>query len=651
MIELIEVSKSFGSKKLFENFTLRIGAGERVALVGPNGCGKSTIFSIIVGNISPDSGRVEMKKGLNIGYLPQEVFESARSDFSLLEYCVRNARGIGALLEEKTMLEDKVSQGGAEQGQMERILEVEDALNLRGFQEIWGEAERVLLGLGFSLDDLRCPTSTLSGGLLMRGELARLLLDRPDCLLLDEPLNHLDLEGILFLEDFVRSFDGAVVFVAHDREFINRVAQKVVEVTKDGAVTYKGRSGENIYDRYKQEREKAIELAWKRFEEQQARIKEIEEFIARNRVRKDRAQVVQSRIKMLEKMERLEPPEPVRRVKFKFPQPPRAPEIVLSLEDVGHAYGDKWVFRHIFLSLRRGEKAALVGVNGAGKTTLLRICAGVVAPSQGKRVLAENVSVGYFSQDQLEVLRSDRTVLENMMEVADSQTVSFVRPILGAFLFGDDDIDKKVCVLSGGERARLALSRLLLRPKALLVMDEPTNHLDIASREVLETALKEYEGTVLFVSHDRKFMDNVATCVLELKDGNLTRFEGNYSYYASKIAGAQSESTQAKRGIEGGAKIRREQEKQRRREEAQRRNLVYAMMKPLKEKVAQIEAKITSIEEELRQIEAELVLPDLYKDTERAIALTQRAKELRKTLDGLYEEWSMAADELQQISR
>jgi ATP-binding cassette subfamily F protein 3 len=322
---------------------------------------------------------------------------------------------------------------------------------------------------------------------------------------------------------------------------------------------------------------------------------------------------------------------------------------VLSLEDVGHAYGDKWVFRHIFLSLRRGEKAALVGVNGAGKTTLLKICAGVVAPSQGKRVLAENVSVGYFSQDQLEVLRSDSTVLENMMEVADSQTVSFVRPILGAFLFGDDDIDKKVCVLSGGERARLALSRLLLRPKALLVMDEPTNHLDIASREVLETALKENEGTVLFVSHDRKFMDNVATCILELKDGKLTRFEGNYSYYASKIACVQTETPQAKRGDDSGAKMRREQEKQRRREEALRRNLVYAMMKPLKEKVAQIEAKITSTEEELRQIEAELVLPDLYKDTERAIALTQRAKELRKTLDGLYEEWSRAADELQQI--
>jgi len=237
------------------------------------------------------------------------------------------------------------------------------------------------------------------------------------------------------------------------------------------------------------------------------------------------------------------------------------------------------------------------------------------------------------------------------MEVADSQTASLVRPILGAFLFGDDDIDKKVCVLSGGERARLALARLLLRPKGLLVMDEPTNHLDIASREVLETALREYEGTLLFVSHDRKFMDNVATCVFELKDGKLTRFEGNFSYYASKVAGSETEPVQPKVRHDERARMRREQEKQRRREEALKRNLLYAMMKPLKEKVAHIEAKITSTEEELRKIEAELVLPDLYKDTERAIALTQRAKELRKALDQLYDEWSKAADELQQMNQ
>jgi len=647
VIELIDVSKSYGAQHLFRGVNFRVGPRDRTALVGPNGTGKTTLFRIMLGEISPDEGRVEMMKGLRIGYLAQEVYPSLAEDLSIAEYCVRMARGVGGLLDEKSDLMARIDAGESTEAVVGRLAEVEDCLLASEAESLPGEAEAVLKGLGFTDRDLERPLSKLSGGLLMRVELARLLLDAPDLLILDEPINHLDLEGILWFEEYMRGFNGAVVTVAHDREFLNRTVDRIVEVSTTGVIDFGGNPNLPVYDRYLQERARAVDLAWKRFEEQQARIKDIEEFIVRNRVRKDRAQVVQSRIRALDKIDRLDPPESRRSVRFRFSQPPRSPSLVLSLESATQKYDDRVVFEELDLRMLRGEKVALVGVNGAGKSTLLRLVAGVMAPTCGRRKLSDRTSSGYYAQDQYEVLRPGGTLHQHMLEVADTDTAPKVRGVLGAFLFQEDDLDKKVETLSGGERARLMLSRMLLQPHGLLVMDEPTNNLDIASREVLEKALKEYDGTVLFTTHDRRFMDNVATVVFELDGGVLTRYEGNYSYYSSKkVEQGVADQDRAPRKQRKKKASRRDIDKNRKREEAERRNRMYRLLRPLKEKVVEFEASIESLESELKVVEDRLVSPELYEDIDRAREEGERAKELRAKLDGLYEVWEKAADEL-----
>ena len=650
VIELIDVTKSFGAQKLFKGVNFRIGPGDRTALVGPNGTGKTTLFRIILQDVSPDEGRLELKKGLRIGYLPQEIYPSLAQDLSIREYCIREARGVGALQDERADLLGRIDQGEATEKVVTRLAEVEDHLLVRDADALPGEADAVLTGLGFSANDLARPLSQMSGGLLMRVELARMLLDDPDVMILDEPINHLDLEGILWFEDYLRAYKGAVLIVAHDREFLNRTVVRIVEVSRTGAVDFGGSLNLPVYDRYLEERAKAMDLARKRYDEQQARIKDIEEFIVRNRVRKDRAQVVQSRIRALEKVERLEPPETEHKVRFRFPQPARTPALVLSMDSLAHRYGDTTVFEDLEVRLHRGEKVALVGVNGAGKSTLLRLVAGVMEATGGHRKLADKVDTAYYAQDQFEVLKSDRTVHQHMLDVSDTRTAPHVRGVLGAFLFRDDDVDKKVGTLSGGERARLMLSRILLQPHGLLVMDEPTNHLDIASREILENALKDYEGTVLFTTHDRRFMDTVCTAVYELDEGRLVRFEGNYSYYASKKAERSAAGSPVDTPSKTGAPkevTQKDLEKARKRYEADRRNRLYRLLKPLKEKVSGFETDIEVLENELKAVEETLMAPDLYQDIERAREEGLRARELRSRLDGLYQKWTGAAEELQ----
>jgi ATP-binding cassette subfamily F protein 3 len=508
----------------------------------------------------------------------------------------------------------------------------------------------VLLGIGFARDDLDRPLRTLSGGLLMRAELARLLLDRPDLLLLDEPTNHLDLEGIEWFERYLDGFAGSVVVVAHDRMFLNRTCQRLVEVSRRGATDYGGNLNLSVYDRYVTEREKAVDLAWKKYQEQVATIEDQERFIQANKVRKDRAGVVQSRIRMLEKLPRLEPPDTIRRVRFTFPQPPRSPDLVLALEGVERRYGERVVFRGLDLRLHRGEKLALVGVNGAGKSTLLRLVAGRTQPDAGERRQAERCEVGWFAQDQFEVLDPARTVEQQVLEVADAATGPHVKGLLGAFLFQTDDFDKKVASLSGGEKARLMLARLLLQPFGLLVLDEPTNHLDIASREVLEAALRDHQGTILFTTHDRRFMDNVATAVLEMSDGRLARYEGNYTDYTVRkdaLAAAAPVAQTSALAADRGTPSPREVDAARKRDEAERRNRLYRALKPLKDRVAGLESRIDALEAELRVLDAELVSPDLYHDLDRARVTGQKARDLRSRLDALYGQWTGAAGELE----
>ncbi len=652
MIDLIDISKSFGARRLFAGVTLRVGDHERVGLVGPNGTGKTTLFRIMMGEMSADDGRVEAKKGIRLGHLAQEIHPSRAMDLTLLAYCVREVRGVGPLLDERAELVAAIDAGKHDEARIHRLAEVGELLLHRNADALPKKAESVLIGLGFDHSDLDRPLKTMSGGLLMRAELARLLLDAPDLLLLDEPTNHLDLEGLRWFEDYLKGFSGAVVLVAHDREFLNRTVDRVVEVSVRGATDFGGDPRLPVYDRYVLERAKAIELAWKKYDEQQTLIKDLEEFIAKNRANASRASGAQSRVKVLERMERLEPPEVVRKVRFAFPQPPRSADLVCSLEHVTRRYGPRTVFQGLDLRAHRGERLALVGVNGAGKSSLLRMVAGVAEPDEGTRLVADGVRIGYFSQDQFEVLQPERTLHQHMLEVADTKTTPAVRPILGAFLFGEDDLDKKVITLSGGEKARLLLARLLLQPFGLLVLDEPTNHLDIASREVLETALREHQGTIVFTTHDRRFMDTLATSVVELRDGRLTRYPGNYTYYVSKVGDPFATAARTSTGPVADARtgvVQRDLERERKRDEAERRNRMYRILKPLRDRVEAGEADIAALETELKALDEALVQPDLYQDPVRARELGQQARDVRTRLEVAYEEWSEAAEELGRV--
>ena len=653
MIDLIDVKKSFGSRVLFSGVNLRVNPRDRLGLVGPNGTGKTTLFRIITGEISPDAGRVETMKNVRLGYLAQEVHPSSAGGMGLADYIVQNARGAGRLMREKAdclaaleALGHGDEHDAAHVSLAKKLAHIDDRLLAIDADHMPGKARSILVGLGFAPEDVDRPMNSMSGGLLMRVELARLLLDEPDVLLLDEPTNHLDLEGILWFEDYLSSFKGAVVMIAHDRQFLNRTVTHVVEVGPNGATDFGGDPSLPVYDRYVEERAKWVELQWKRYYEQQERIAEMEDYIARNRARLSSASAAQSRMKALDKIDRMEPPGSLKKVHFKFPTPPRTPDLALSVEDVTRRYGERVVFRDLNLRLHRGEKMCLIGLNGAGKSTLLRLCAGIAKPDEGRVAVLDTVKVGYFAQDSYEILNPESTVEKTMLEVADFNTAPHVRSILGAFLFSDDDYDKKVVTLSGGEKARLVLARLLLQPFGVLVLDEPTNHLDIASREILESAMLQHTGAVIFTTHDRRFMDNVATATVELKDGQATRWEGNYSYYLSRTGGLLAQPAEQKRETDQGAAQKRAADRDRKRDEAERRNRMYRILKPLRDRVESYEKQISALETELKVVEDELVSPNLYEDLDRARVVSEQARDLRARLDTIFDEWTAAAEEL-----
>ncbi|MGE5827560.1 MAG: ABC-F family ATP-binding cassette domain-containing protein, partial [Micromonosporaceae bacterium] len=484
MIQLDDISKGFGGQLLFRDLTWRIAERERIGLVGPNGAGKTTLCRILAGMEEPDSGQVSRPRGVTVGYLAQEAAGQAS----------------GSVLAEA----------------------------LSGFEALGGyrletQARAILSGLGFRPDQLMQPLTVFSGGWRMRAALARLLLLAPSLLLLDEPTNHLDLASLAWLEDFLTGYDGTVVVVSHVRYFLNRMVTSVADLTPEGLVVYPG-----DYDDFLVEREARRELLEARARNQAKRIAEVERFIERFRYKATKARQVQSRIKMLDKVERLEVPGARRQVHFAFPEPPRTGRRVATLTGIHKAYGDNVVYAGVDVAVERGDRLALVGDNGAGKSTLLKILAGVLPFDRGERTLGSHVAVHYYAQHQLDALDSTRTVLEELEAVAPESTHTRLRTILGAFLFSGDSVDKKVAVLSGGEKARLALARMLVRPAALLCLDEPTNHLDLASREVLESALAEFPGTIVFISHDRYFINRIATVVVEVARGQLTPYPGSY---------------------------------------------------------------------------------------------------------------------------
>lgn len=641
MIEVKNISKYYGSKTILEDVDLFIGREDRIGIVGLNGAGKTTLFRIIMNEESPDEGIVTRPNKLRIGYLSQDVYIKARPDVTVIEECVLDVRGIGDLISKKEALQAELMHADQEKSASlaMRLGEVEDELVHAGYQSIDAQARTVLSGLGFAPDDMQQPTSKLSGGYMMRLQIAKILLSRPDLMLLDEPTNHLDLESLVFLENYIKNYKGAFCVATHDRAFLNRAVKKIWELERGRVTVYTGG-----FDSYKRLKAEAIRHQLKQYEEQQAKINDAKEFIARNRVRKDKARLIQSRKRFLEGLELIEKPIFQKTVNIHFPQPPKGPDKVAVLQGITKSFGKKQVLKGAELTLSRGERVVLVGRNGAGKTTLLRIIAGVMSEDAGNMKLGRGVEVGYYAQDQLEVMNPQSTPFQEVLEIADPETVPRIRGLLGAFRFSSEDINKKIMVLSGGEKARVALCRLLIRRPSLLVMDEPTNHLDIPSMDMLEQALKDFSGTVIMVSHDRQFIDSIATRVVEVDFGRLQSYLGNYSYYLRK----KSSLKKPKNNVNKPGSDRQSDKKEKRKLEAQLRNQRYRVIEPLRKRVQALEARIEKTEAGVDKLNLELADPGLYEYPKKASDTALKVKELKALLDDLMLDWERAHRKLQQ---
>ena len=621
MVQLEAVSKSYGGQRLFDDLSWRILGGERIGLVGPNGVGKTTLCRLLAGVEEPDSGRVSRERGATVGYLPQEVGGAASG--SVLAEALSGFDDVWAL---ERQLEEMGAALAADPSEAltARYGELQHRFEARGGYRLEAEAKVILGGLGFGPEDVHRALAEFSGGWRMRSALARLLLLRPSLLLLDEPTNHLDLESLAWLEQFLSAYDGAVVVVSHDRYFLNRMATSIAELSAAGLALYPG-----DYDAYLVEREARRELLAARARNQAKRIAEIERFIERFRYQATKARQVQSRIKMLDRLERVMVDRASRQVRFVLPAPPRTGRMVVTLGDVDKSYGDNVVYRGLSLTVERGERIALVGVNGAGKSTLLKLLAGVLPFERGTRTLGAHVWAHYYAQHQIDALDPSRTLLEEMEAAAPEALRTRLRTILGSFLFSGDSVDKKVGVLSGGEKARLALAKMLVRPAALLCLDEPTNHLDLASRGVLEDALAGFAGTMVFISHDRYFINRLATKVIEVRSGRLTAHLGGYDDYISHVAAAPPREGPSSVPPSSAAPAPARTRKSR----------ASARLTELRKRLEQVEGQIHELERRLSDLAAALSDPSLYADVPRVRAVTAEQRAAQEQVAWLMREW------------
>jgi ATP-binding cassette subfamily F protein 3 len=622
VIQVDGAAKGYGGRVLFRDLSWRINAGERIGLVGPNGAGKTTLCRILAGREDLDEGRIVRAREATIGYLPQEVAGGASG--SVLVEALSGFAEVWAIEREMEEVAGALASAPAD-ALTRRYGDLQQRFEAAGGYRLETEAKAILGGLGFAPKDVTRPLGEFSGGWRMRAALARLLLLRPSLLLLDEPTNHLDLESIAWLETFLASYEGAVVVVAHDRYFLNRMVTSIADLGPAGLVTYQG-----DYDDFLVEREARRELLEAQARNQAKRVAEIERFIERFRYKASKARQVQSRVKMLDRMERVEVGDRGRRIHFAFPEPPRTGRRVASLRGVHKAYGDNIVYAGIDVEVERGEKIALVGANGAGKSTLLRILAGVLPFDRGERALGTHVTVHYYAQHQLDALDPAHTALEELEAVAPAATQTRLRTILGAFLLSGDDVDKRVAVLSGGEKARVALARMLVRPAALLALDEPTNHLDLASREVLEEALAAFPGTIVFISHDRYFINRVATKIIEVEGGVLTPYLGTYDDYREAKArpAAAAAAAPAPPPPRGGAAL-----------PPARRGRASADVREIRRRLDDVEAQIQVLEARLAELAASFGDPLLYADGERVRAVTRERVDAEAQVAWLMREW------------
>ena len=651
MVRLENVTISFAGKPLFRDLNWRVGDTDRVGLVGANGTGKTTLLRLIEGTLSSDSGRVTCSKGTTYGYLPQEgltlsgrtLFDEVLTvfhDLSRIEDRMRELEHEMSDLPGKGARHDQVMR---EYATLQHEFEVNDGFTIEA------RAAAVLGGLGFAESDRDKLTDEFSGGWQMRIALAKLLLQRPTVLLLDEPTNHLDLESIIWLEDYLSTYPGAVVLVSHDRSFLDRVASRISELGVEGLVDYHGG-----YASFQEQREKRRETLAATRRQQERQIAHHQRFINTYRADKTKRALVNSRVKMIERIELVEVPRDRRAMHFQFPQPTRAGSVVVALRGVRQAYGENVVFDDLNLEILRGDRVAFVGVNGAGKSTLMKIVAGKIPVVAGEAKVGSNVALQYFGQDPGRELNHGNTVLGELQSVSPDHMRPRLRALLGSFLFSGDDVDKKVGVLSGGEKSRLVFAKMLLNPANVLLLDEPTNHLDVSSREVLEQALRRFEGTICFVSHDRAFMDAIATNVIEVQGGRVKTYLGSYSDYLWKKEqerideAASSPATSSGDGsaCAGGSPSRRRgpKSKEQKRREARERQHASGTKTSARRERRDVQGEITRSEKRIEDLEMAMLDSSVYGDGKKMKDLVTEQRKLRSRVDELYERWAELED-------
>ena len=650
MITLNHVRKQFGSRVLLKDCSLQIGVRDRVGLIGPNGSGKTTLFKMISGEEFIDEGEILIAKEVKIGYLPQEVLVFQGN--LVLDEVLKSLTNITSLQDKMKILEEELS-SIEDPKEQERLAKeygkLQERYTLLGGYGLEAEAKRILQGLGFKERDFNRPTDELSGGWLMRIALAKILLQSPDLLLLDEPTNHLDLTSLIWLEEFLVNYPGAMVIVSHDRVFLNHLIDWIAEIEAQKIDLYYGG-----YDHYLEEKEARRQILEATYKTQQKKIEQTERFIERFRAKNTKSSQVQSRIKMLEKIERIELPEKKREIRFHFPAPKRSGHKVVEVKNLHKSYGETVVYQGIDLHLFRGDKVVLVGPNGAGKSTLLKILAGVLDFEEGEVLLGKDVTRAYFAQHQFDILRPENTVFEELLSVATEESQTELRTILGTFLFSGDEIEKKVSVLSGGEKSRLILAKMLLRPANLLLFDEPTSHLDIPSRNVLEMALKQFQGTICLITHDRHLINEMANKIIEIDRGIPHLYPGNYDYYLYKKQHTQKEELEKEGGtILASPSSQKKKSSFKTKEERRKRALEMDQFRKqlshLEKRFLEVEKSLHEATEKLDHLNQRLSDPKLYLNQQETYETVQTHRQVKEQVRELTQLWEFLAIELEEL--
>lgn len=653
LLNITNLNLILSQKEIFKDLNFQVETGDRIGLIGPNGSGKTTLLKIISGEMHPDSGEVIITSGSRMGYLSQDADE--RLSGHLLQSVVDSVPDRKTIREEIRKIEMSLNKdsSGVEQIKLaEHLTELHNQMGRIDTLFPSHRAEKILSGLGFAEESFSEPVSSLSGGWRMRASLAGLLFKAPDILLLDEPTNHLDLPSVMWLEQYLYEFKGAILLVCHDREFLNRQIGRVISFEPEGVRSYRGN-----YDQYLIAREDENNRLEAMARNQEQKVKEAKRFIERFKTKATKARQAQSKIKLLKKIEIINTHKSQKSIKFAFPEVAQSGRNVLTIKSLSKSFGEKKLYKDIDLNVFRGERVGLIGPNGYGKTTLLRMIGGELPADSGTIVQGHNVEMSYYAQHHSEMLDQRNTILEEVYKVVPHESMSFVRGICGAFLFSGEDVDKPVKVLSGGEKARVALAKILIKPGNLLIMDEPTNHLDLISSEILIEALDQYNGTLVFVSHNQSFINRLGTKTWDIRGGHINEYPGTLKEYYLHLKELEKDGTPAHIiSPEETADISCMQDqkpgdskKEIRRKKAERRKEINVTLKPIEERCTKLEEKISGLEAREKEISGMLADPELFKDSSRSVPLLNEYKKLKQSLEDSISEWEKIQTRMEEL--